>query len=198
MNLAGSAKRVILDASVFRRFSEANQLHVLMGFLDKRAYVTDSVRDELDKVIGSSIPGTHELSLILPNAKWPIPIETPQALWPTVLRIKTEFDAAGDPPSKHLGEITTVLVAAERKMDLVAIDDRRGKGLARARDLPTISTAMLVAEMVARGALTFAAGLSVYELATPDGVGAPEFKAAVERVEEALRQLGAGPATSTP
>ena len=198
MNLAGSAKRVILDASVLRRFSEANQLHALMGFLGKNACVTDSVRDELDKVVGSSIPGTQALTLILPRANWPITITTPQELWPTVLRIKAEFDTAGDPPSKHLGEITTVLVAVEENIDLVAIDDREGKALARARGLATISTAILAAEMAARGVLTTDEGLSVYDLATPEGVGAPEFADATSRVREALGQSSggiSGPAT---
>lgn len=186
MHLAGSAKRVILDASIPRRFSEASLLHALMGFLKKNAYVTDAVRDELDKVVGSSIPGTQELTLILPYANWPIVIETPLELWPDVLRIKAELDTEDDPPSKHLGEITTVLVAVERDIDLAAIDDRAGKALARARGLPTISTAILAAEMTVRGVLTPQQGFLVYDLATPDGVGAPEFADATRRVQEAL------------
>lgn len=183
---------MILDTSVLRRFSEASQLHALMGFLKKSAYVTDAVRDELDHVVGSSIPGTQELTLILTHANWPITIATPQELWPTVLRIKAEFDTIGDAPSRHMGEITTVLVAVEANIDLAAIDDRGGKALASARGLPTISTAILAAEMVARGVLKTAEGFSVYDLATPEGVGARHFANAIDRVREELGQSSGG------
>ena len=92
----------------------------------------------------------------------------------------------GSSVQTFLGEITTVLVAVARDIDLAVIDDRTGKALAKARGLPTISTAMLAVEMTVLGALTPQQGFAVYDLATPDGVGSPEFTDATRRVTDAL------------
>ena len=66
------------------------------------------------------------------------------------------------------------------------MDDELGKRLCRMRGVERLSTAQLVAEMVAADALDPAPGFAVFDTATPDEVGKTAFDTAVGRARAAL------------
>lgn len=182
---AGGARLVLLDASVPHRFCEAQMLPQLMTYLGASARITPEVAAELKRSArGQRFAGLR----LLERAAWP---EVTDVLLPD-LRVRFEHyrraaQQPGDPPTRHIGEITTVLMAAHLKADLVIIDDELGKRLARKHQLDRISTAQLALEMVAYGALDEAEGLIVFNLSS-NNAGEPVFRLRLEerrRAEEA-------------
>jgi hypothetical protein len=114
--------------------------------------------------------------------------------WPKTTKpmpdaLKTDFanllalkHAIGEHDWAHSGEIATVLIAEHRRVDLVLIDDRWGKSLAKGRGLRVMSTARLCQEMVVAGALSEDDGFLVFDVATPDGVGRDRFEAGLSNL----------------
>jgi len=84
-----------------------------------------------------------------------------------------------DPPTKHIGEITTVLMAEHLGADLVILEDDLGKRLARKHHLQRMSTAQLAVEMVGSGALSQNEGLLVFNLAS-NNAGQAVFRARLQ------------------
>jgi hypothetical protein len=176
---ARAAALVLLDASPFYRFCEAQLLPDLVVYLKQNARVTPEVAGELRR--GAS--GKHVGLRLLERAHWPLATEP---LSPVLRRLFLDYSRAArqkaEPPDKHAGEITTVLMAVHLGADVVVVDDLFGKRLARDQGQPRLSTAQLAAEMVVDGVLKDEEGFKVFDLATPDEVGRRDFRRACECV----------------
>ena len=173
------AAKVLLDAGPFFRFCEGGQILNLAQYLGARAFITLEVRDEL-VLNAQRYVDLRTLQLM----RWPPEsneLELPAALKQELRDLARALQEPGDHPSKHYGEISTVLMAEHLGKELVLLDDGDGKRLARARRVPRLSTAMLAAEMVASNAIGEAEGFRVYDAATPDGVGQAEWFGALQR-----------------
>ena len=109
---ARAAALVLLDASPFYRFCEAQLLPHLAAYLRDNARVTPEVAAELRR---GARAGAHVGLRYLELAGWPA--ET-AALPPHLQREFLDYSRAArqkdDPPSKHAGEISTVLMATHR------------------------------------------------------------------------------------
>lgn len=173
------ATLVLLDASPFYRFCEAQVPPELASYLRHNARITPEVDGELRR--GAS--GQHHVGLrYLQRAQWPPVTELlPAEQQRRFLDYTRAARQKGDLPEKHAGEITTVLTAVHLGADIVVIDDLFGKRLARIEGQPRLSTAQLAAEMVVQGALGDEQGFRVFDLSTPDAAGRPDFERACER-----------------
>jgi hypothetical protein len=161
---AARARLLLLDATVPHRFCDAQLLPQLIRYLPSNAWITPEVEDELRR---SARSYAYAGLLLLERAGWP---QTTAVLPPPV---RKEFELTrravqqpNDPPEKHIGEIATVLMAADLKADLVILEDDLGKRLAKKKGLTRISTAQLALEMVEYGALTDAEGLVLFDLSS--------------------------------
>jgi hypothetical protein len=181
--------KVLLDSSSFFRFAEAGQLIYLAGYLRQRAYITLEVHAELERNAA-----TYNDLRTLDRMHWP-PKENrltlPPALLEELFDILRGIREPGDHELKHAGEISTVLMAQHLGGKLIVLEDLDGKKLARKRNVPRISTAILAAEMVAAEHITDDLGFRVYDLATPDQVGEADWKKVVAEAR------AAAPASST-
>jgi hypothetical protein len=181
---AGSAETVLLDTSVIVNFADAGMLIPLAHYLGSKAAVTLDVHRELGRLAGSSRP---ELTT-LDRLKWPTgePIALPPELLADADALRRLHSNPDEHEAAHLGEITTALIAPRLPNAVVVMEDGLGKRLCRTRDLPRLSSAQLAAEMVVANAMDPESGYTVFEIATPDGVGRAEFDQAVARAREAL------------
>jgi len=176
---ARAAALVLLDASPFYRFCEAQLLPSLAEYLRGNARVTLEVAAELRR--GARCDrraGLRYLELTgwpPDTAALPVELQRPFLDYSRAARQKDEA------PSKHAGEIATVLMAAHLGADVVVIDDLFGKRLARDRGVSRLSTAQLSAEMVAEGALTDGDGYRVFDLSTPPEAGRADFRRACDQ-----------------
>lgn len=184
------AKLVLLDSSPFFRFCDGGQVINLAGYLGKRAHITLEVAGELKR------NSTTYIDLkTLERMRWPPEdnhLELPSALKQELLDILRGLHRPGDHPRRHEGEISTVLMGQHLGGELIVLEDHDGKALARRRRVPRMSTAMLAAEMVAVGFITEPEGYGVYDAATPDHVGKPEWHDALRRARAVV------PAPSAP
>ncbi|MFN8152165.1 MAG: hypothetical protein U0R24_13710 [Solirubrobacterales bacterium] len=170
---------VLLDASPFWRCAEAGQLLYLARYLDKKAHITLEVDDEL-KHGATRYPDLKTLDLMRwPPEKNKLSLPAPQQQ--ELLDIIRTLQEDGDHPLKHAGEVSTVLMAQELGGKLILLDDGDGKQLARRREVPRLSTAMLAAEMAVTEAVPEEEAFKLYGLVTPDGVGEAEWTQALER-----------------
>lgn len=175
MYLVRDAGTVLLDTSVFYRFCDGHQLRVLKVYLASRARISREVAREL---FVAPRDGVYRDLATIREPPWPK--RTGQV--PSPLRLDADrliqearlqdardngTDIADVPLHKHAGEVTTVIMAQHLRADLVVVDDRFGKDLARARKIPRISTAQLCLQMVVEGQLSEGEGFSVFDLATP-------------------------------
>jgi hypothetical protein len=171
------ADRVLLDSSSFFVFANAGQLIYLAQYLGKRACITLEVHGELELNAG-----TYRDLRTLDRMNWPSKenrLTLPPALMEELFDILRGIQEPGDHPLKHAGEISTVLMAEHLGGKLIVLEDSDGKRLAKRRNVPRMSTAILAAEMVAMGHLTDELGFTVYDIATPDNVGQGEWRRAV-------------------
>ena len=174
MPLAAEARLVLLDASVPYRFCDAQLLPELIRYLPSNACVTPEVQDELRR--GSRRAEYAGLRLLEATA-WPTVTDVlPPELRGEFEHIRRAVQEPGDPPERHIGEIATVLTAEHLHADLVVMDDELGKVLLRKKRLARVSTAQLVLEMVAGGALDLSQGLMAFNLAS-NGAGEAVFLA---------------------
>jgi hypothetical protein len=159
----------------------------LREYLGSRARITREVRRELLRRAGqddfSSLaahlrPQADEVRGAWPKTTKPMP----DALKTDFANLRALKHAIGEHDWAHSGEIATVLIAEHRRVDLVLIDDRWGKSLAKGRGLRVMSTARLCQEMVAAGALSEDDGFLVFDVATPDGVGRDRFEAGLSHL----------------
>jgi hypothetical protein len=182
MTGAAEVKMVLLDASVPHRFCDAHLLIELMKYFGDSAWITPEVETELRRsASGRRYAGLRVLELAGAGG-WPKVTDVlPQELRREYRDLKRAAQQPGDPPDKHIGEITTVLMAARLRADLVVVDDRFGTALARQKGLVRLSTAQLALDMVRDGSLSEDEGFAVFDCATDDTVGRPRY-------EQALRE----------
>jgi predicted nucleic acid-binding protein len=176
------ASSVLLDASPFRRFTEAKLLAELMGYL-RDATVVEEVGRELDDASNSK--KNKALAGAIRNFRWPKRIAglsgTDQL---AEAKILLDILRKDDPEKSHEGEVATILRAKQLGYQLVIMDDKNARRkVARPRKVKTIATATLAAEMTHRGALTSAQGWHVFELSTEETT-ISDFEAALQRAAD--------------
>ena len=172
------ARMVLLDATVPHRFCEAKLLLELAQYLGAAAWITPEVETELRRSArGRRYAGLRVLELA---GGWPKVTDVlPQQFRSEYRDLKRAAQQPGEPPDKHAGEITTVLMATHLAADLVIIDDRFGKALAKQKGLTRISTAQLALEMVHDGSLSEDEGFTAFDCATASSVGRPRYDQAL-------------------
>jgi hypothetical protein len=177
MQLACRADSLLLDAGPIRRFLEVGTtLLALKSYLGERALIVPQVRTELEVV--QNWTGHAVLKLIL-NAtpSWPSAIEVPDiaGLEDDIETVRVSLAKPGEPQTKHVGEAATIVVARFLMVPLLGMDDRDARRIGRANGIPSVSSAVIAAEMVVRGQLSDADGFQIYDVATPPHVGASEW-----------------------
>ena len=178
------AEKVLLDSSAFFYFCDGGQVINLGRYLGTRAYVTLEVLDELLR--NSSRYADLQT---LERMRWPPEenhLELNTELKRELLDILRALRNPGDHDLQHAGEISTVLMAESLGGELVVLEDRDGKALAAQRGVPRLSTAMLAAEMVAVEYVSEDEGFGVYDAATPQGIGRPQWALALRRARREL------------
>jgi hypothetical protein len=193
MQLACRAERLLLDAGPIRRFLEvATALLDLKSYLGDRALIVPQVRTELEVV--QSWSGNAALKLIL-NATppWPPEVVLPDFgdLDADIETVRVALAKPGEPQTKHVGEAATIVVAREIKIPLLGMDDGDARRLGRANGIPSVSSAVIAAEMVVRGELKETDGYSVYDAATPPDIGAIEWNNLLLDVDADLQATAA-------
>lgn len=174
---AAEAKMVLLDATVPHRFCEAQLLLELISYLHDSAWITPEVGDELRR---SARRNRYAGLRVLEHTSWPNVTDVlPPELRREYRDLKRAAQQPGDPPEKHIGEITTVLMAAYLHAAVVIVDDRFGKALARRKGLARLSTAQLALEMVHGGSLSEDEGFAVFDSATDNSVGRARYEQAL-------------------
>jgi hypothetical protein len=178
------AERVLLDASVIVNFADGGALIPLTQYLGPRAAITLDVERELNRLAGSSKPALLNLGRL----RWPSgeALALPSDLLADAEALRKLNAPADAHELSNAGEISTALLGARLEDTVVIIDDAFGKRLCQTRNVRRLSTAQLVAEMVAASSLDVDAGYIVFDIATPSDVGRPEFTQAVERARTAL------------
>jgi hypothetical protein len=185
-----TASEVLLDASTLCHFAKHGLLERLRDHLGDRVRITREVERELLRLSSSSEFEqlaeylAKDGAIVRSQGKWPKRTKNlPDALKPEFTRLLALKRALGEHDRAHAGEIATVLMAKHRQSDLVIMDDNWGSDLARrSYGLEVMSTARLVQEMVACGALTEDDGFKVFDSATPDDVGFERFEAGLRRL----------------
>lgn len=185
-----SAAELLLDASVLCRFAEHGLLTELRAYLGDRARITREVERELlllaDRREFRQVRDhlAEEGSVARARGKWPKHTENlPDGLKPEFAKILGLKHSLGEHERAHAGEIATVLMAVHRRTSLILIDDDWGSDLARKTyGLEVMSTARLVLEMVAAGALAEDEGFAVFDSATPREVGRLRYEAGLRRL----------------
>jgi len=182
--VAGQAERVLLDTSAFINFADGGALFQLAGYLGERAAVALDVDVELKRSASGRFPALKTLGML----KWPAgePLPLPPDLLADAAALRRLHSGPGAHQEANRGEVATALLAGRLGNAVVIMDDDLGKRLCRTRAVARISSAQLAVEMVASGALDEQTGLRVFDVATPSGVGRPEFDKALQRVREQL------------
>jgi hypothetical protein len=183
----------MLDASTLCHFAETGSLPELHAFLGDRARMTREVERELLR-LATARPEfsalsdylTKEGAVARTSGKWPKTTKVlPGSLkdeFATLLGLKRKL---GEHERAHAGEIATVLIAEHRGSGLVIMDDDWGAQLGREKHgLDIMSTARLVLEMVAVGAISEKMGFRVFDRATPDDVGRERFAESLGRLRQ--------------
>ncbi len=194
MHLVRDADTVLLDTSVFYRFCDGQQLQALKLYLASRARISREVAREL---FVAPRDGVYRDFEAIRDPPWPKKTgHVPSQFRLDADRLMREarlvearqlnIDLADVPAHKHAGEVTTVLMAQHLHADLVVIDDRFGRDLARARRVPRISTAQLCLQMVIDGSFSEEEGFSVFDLSTPPTAGRAEYESALRRARQAM------------
>jgi hypothetical protein len=189
------ANIVLLDSSPFFNFCQGGAVIYLMSYLAERAHITLEVNDELTRNAA-----TYKDLQTLDRMRWPLESnrhELPAPLKQELLDILHGLQKPADHPLKHAGEISTVLMAQHLGGELIVLEDRDGKALAKQRQVPRMSSAMLAAEMTAANAIEEDVGYAVFDAATPTGVGRTEWERALAEARAAITPAAAtGSATS--
>jgi predicted nucleic acid-binding protein len=179
MYQARLARSVLMDTSPVRRFTDAKLLAELMSYLPNAAVVAEVAR-ELDDAAKSK--KNELLAAAIANFGWPkrvAGISGPTQLAEATILV--DILTKAEPNKSHLGEVATILRARQLKTELVIMDDKVARQrAARPRNVITIATATLVAEMTHHGALTTEQGWSVFQISTENTIYF-HFEAALER-----------------
>lgn len=164
--------RVVLDASVFRRFEDAKQLILLPPYFQGAGVVAEIVREVHQELVRAGTTTTLKLQ------KWPDVVDLPHELRGDMLRRMRAARKPGDHELKNAGEIASVLYAKHVGATLVLAEDELAKTMCLPVNLnvPRLSTAHLVLEMACRGHLNYAQAWSVWDCATPPHVGESVFR----------------------
>jgi hypothetical protein len=186
--LTRGAAIALLDTSVIVNFADGGALFHLASYLGPKAAITLDVARELNRLAATSRP---EL-VALERLGWPPgdALALPPDLLADAEDLRRLNAKPGDHPQANLGEISVALLAPRLDNAVVVMDDVFGKRLCHMRGVSRMSSAQLSAEMVATGDLDADTGLAVFQVATPAGVGKPEFDEAVASATAALAQVG--------
>ena len=184
--LARDAGTVLFDTSPLVNLGQAGLLFHTVAYIGDRGAITRDVHNEIIKN-RSRFPDLGALRML----RWPPgePLDLPVGLIGDAEGIRRVNAEPGDHPDRNRGEISTALVAHDRGGTLTVMDDRLGKRLCQLRGVPRLSTAQLIAEIVAAGAVGEPEGLAAFEHATPAGVGRAEFRIAVDTAATALAAI---------
>jgi hypothetical protein len=168
---AHAFSRVVLDTSVFRRFDDAGRLILLGPYFQQRkiaAAITLEVKEELVRA---------RKATTLKFQDWPKVVELPSNLQSELLRRMRASQKPGDRPDKNAGEISAVLYANCWGAALVVAEDHLAKRMCLPTnlDVPRLSTAHLVLEMVGQNYLSYDDAWPIWDAATPQGVGLEVF-----------------------
>jgi len=176
--LARDAKTVLFDTSPLVNLGQTGLLFPVAGYIGSRGAISRDVHNEIIRNL-DRFPDLRALSML----RWPPgePLDLPIHLLADAEGIRRVNAEPGDHEDRNRGEIATALIAYDRGDTLVVMDDRLGKRLCQLRRLPRLSTAQLIAEMVAFEAVGEDEGFRAFDHATPTGVGRPEFDRAVQR-----------------
>jgi hypothetical protein len=176
--LARDAETVLFDTSPLVNLGQTGLLFPVAGYIGLRGAISRDVHNEIVRNL-DRFPDLRALSML----RWPPgePLDLPVHLLADAEGIRRVNAEPGDHEDRNRGEIATALIAHDRGDTLVVMEDRLGKRLCQLRSLPRLSTAQLIAEMVAFEAVGEEEGLRTFEHATPAGVGRPEFLRAVQR-----------------
>lgn len=170
--LARDASRVLFDASPLVNLGQCGLLFQLVQYIGERGAVTRDVHNELVRN-HDRFPDLRALAML----RWPPgePLDVPTDLIADVEAIRKLNTEAGANPDKNRGEVATAIVAARLGDTLVVMEDRLGKRLCQFRAVPRLSTALLVAELVAARVVGDQDGLAAFDHCTPGGIGRSEF-----------------------
>lgn len=181
--LARDASLVLFDAGPLVNLGQCGLLIPVARYIGERGAVTRDVHNEIVR----NQSRFRDLK-VLTMLRWPPgePLDVPPDLIADVEAIRKLNTEASANPNKNRGEVATALVAARLADALVVMEDRLGKRLCQMRNVPRLSTAQLVAEMVAAGVVGEAEGLVAFEHCTPDGVGRRGFEQSVTAARSSL------------
>lgn len=167
---------MLFDTSPLVNLGQCGLLFQLVQYVGARGAVTRDVHNEIVRNLGR-FPDLRALGML----RWPPgqPLDVPVDLIADVEAIRKLNTEAGASPDKNRGEVATALVAARLGDTLAVMEDRLGKRLCQMRGVPRLSTALLVAELVASGVVGEPEGLAAFEHCTPTGIGKSEFEHSV-------------------
>lgn len=181
--LARDAPRVLFDTSPLVNLGQTGLLFQVVGYVGARGAITRDVANEIQRNL-QRFPDLRSLAML----RWPPgePLDLPVRLLADAEGIRKVNAEPGDHPDRNRGEIATALLAHSLGDTLTVMEDRLGKQLCKLRGVPRLSTAQLVAEMVAADAVGEVEGFAAFDHATPEHVGRTEFEAARGRAAKAL------------
>lgn len=183
MELIRDAEVVVVDAGPFFRFGDTGLLTDFVAYLDGKTRLSREVEREL---LRNAENDDYAFLRLLGHLSPPLEVVdlSPQGLEELTDRVSAARNPS-DHPDEHKGEIATVLVAVELGQALVLCDDRLGKGLAKQKACPRLSTVQVAAEMVAAGAISHQRGIDVFSVSA-GGTAPQHFANAVKQAEAAL------------
>ena len=167
---------VVVDASSFRRFNDAGLALKLEECLPG-AVISPEVQVELARAPLETCPLLRQIAR---SPDWPSREALNEGNRRDLLAIAKVEQNAGDHPSTHLGEISSVLLARQIRADLLVMDDETGVKMARFRRIAYLSTADLAAGICISGELTPHEARAVFNASAP-GCGDLEWQQALER-----------------
>lgn len=162
MRLVRDASRVWLDAGPFFRFCEAGELPSLARYVGPRAHWVVDVANEIELRGSSPRPALRTHPALQNLVRRPARSDARSR---RQRRGRDDPDGLGRPgrPSEEASRRDRHRPARRASgRGACGLDDGEGKGLARARDVPFLSTTNLAAEKVVAGALAEPAGKAIY------------------------------------
>lgn len=177
---------VFADTSLFCNILRAlpkTALLTVLDYVDASLKIVTDVNREMNGLCRGAFPGLAILKTVdmLEEYLRGPPVHLDPDIATDVALIAEHsglFTPDPDRPKKNWGEIATVLMAA-RTGAAVLLDDREGRGLARRRKIPSLTTRDLVVEMSRQEVLTADEGHAVWAVAASSRCSRAAFEAAL-------------------
>ena len=180
-------ERVLFDSSAIITFVEAGGIVQLRSYIGDKGAITLDVQQELLRLSQTKFSGL----IALDRLGWP-PGDA-LGLPPHLLQEAEDMRRAQLDPRAHAdkdrGEVSTALMTQHLGHAVAVMEDLFGKTICARRNIPRVSSAHLVAEMVAASALDEDTGFAVYDMATPPHIGHSRYVKTVAEAREALAAL---------